>query len=109
MRTDGVITVGGLEHLVHALGSERGAEDQRDGLVSGNVGLLRVEATEARLRLRRLNSSKASAMAGAVPRGSPGSGGEGEAAAVVQVECESGSGMGAGDSFGAQRAAGLGE
>jgi hypothetical protein len=77
MCTDGVVAVGGLEHLVHALGSERGAGDPRDGLASGNVGLLRVEATKARLRLRCPNSSKASAMAGIVPIGSPGSGGEG--------------------------------
>jgi hypothetical protein len=51
MRTDGDVAVGGLEHLVHALGSKRGAEDPRDGLAGGNVGLLRVEATEVRLRL----------------------------------------------------------
>jgi hypothetical protein len=75
MRTDGVVAVGGPEHLFHALGSER-------GLAGDNVGLLCVEATKARLRLRRPNSSKARAMAGAVPRGSPGSGGEGEAAVI---------------------------
>ena len=51
MRTYGDVAVGGLEHLVHALGSERGAEDPRDGLGSGDVGLLRVEAAQARLLL----------------------------------------------------------
>ena len=51
MRTYGDVAVGGLEHLVHALGSERGAEDPRDGLAGGDVGLLRVEAAQARLLL----------------------------------------------------------
>ena len=48
-RTDGDVTVGALEHLVHALGAERGLEDASDGLGGGDVGLLSVEASEARL------------------------------------------------------------
>jgi len=51
MRTYGDVAVGGLEHLVHALGPERGAEDPRDGLARGDVGLLRVEPAQARLLL----------------------------------------------------------
>lgn len=49
--TDGDVAVGGLEHLVHALGPEGGAEDARDGLAGGDVGLLRVEPLQPRLLL----------------------------------------------------------
>lgn len=51
MITDGDVAVGGLEHLVHALGAERGAEDAGDGLAGGDVGLLGVEAAQPRLLL----------------------------------------------------------
>lgn len=49
--TDGDLAVGALKHLVHAFGSERGAEDFGDGLAGGNVGLLSIEASQSGLLL----------------------------------------------------------
>lgn len=49
--TDGDFTIGALEHLVHALGSERGPEDPSDGFASGNVGFLSIEASQSGLLL----------------------------------------------------------
>jgi hypothetical protein len=51
VHTDDDVAIGGLEHLVRALGAERGAEDPRDGLARADVGLLRVEPPQARLLL----------------------------------------------------------
>ncbi|GMN49085.1 hypothetical protein TIFTF001_018263 [Ficus carica] len=48
-RTDGDVAVGALEHLVHALGAERGAEDASNGFAGGNVGLLSIEASQSGL------------------------------------------------------------
>lgn len=48
-RTDRDVAVGALEHLVHALGAERGPEDPSDGFPGGNVGLMSFEASQSGL------------------------------------------------------------
>ena len=52
---DGDVAIGRLEHLVHALGPQRGAEHARDGLGSADVGLDSVDAADAGLAVLFLN------------------------------------------------------
>ena len=48
-RTDRHVAVRALQHLVHALGPQRGAQDAGHGLAGLDVGLHRVQAGDAGL------------------------------------------------------------
>lgn len=49
--TDGDVSVGALEHLVHAFRTKGGAEDPRDGFAGGNVRFLSIQTSESALLL----------------------------------------------------------